>query len=161
MAFDVWQEVKLDQIAKIRKGQQKSKSTLTNEGDYPVINGGVRPSGYTDEWNTEAGTITISEGGNSCGFVSLVNQRFWSGGHCYTLENLQVCRDFLFYSLKLLEPKIMRLRTGSGLPNIQKSELSKFSIFLPPPHQQSKIARLLSTWDQAIETAQALLDRTS
>jgi type I restriction enzyme S subunit len=42
-------------------------------------------SGYTDKFNSDENTITISEGGNSCGFVSFMKSKFWLGGHCYKI----------------------------------------------------------------------------
>ncbi len=139
-----WKEVRLGDVADIRKGTQKSKSTLDDQGDYPVINGGITASGYTDEWNTEADTITISEGGNSCGFVNRIRVRFWSGGHCYTLEDLKAEKDFLFHVLKFGEADIMRLRVGSGLPNIQKKAISGYAFGLPPVAEQRAIAAVLN-----------------
>lgn len=146
---DEWKEVRLDQVAAIKKGQQKSKSTLSDVGEFPVINGGIVASGYTDEWNTDAGTITISEGGNSCGFVNLIDRRFWSGGHCYTLEELRVQRNFLFHTLKFKEAKIMSLRVGSGLPNIQKKAVSGVLIALPSQAEQRRIVEVLdAAWEE-------------
>jgi len=139
-----WRVRRLDAVATIRKGQQKSKMTLLEQGNYPVINGGVEPSGYTDEWNSDAGTITISEGGNSCGFVNLIKQPFWSGGHCYTLENIRVRRDFLFHCLKFKEAEIMKLRVGSGLPNIQKRSISAVSVVIPTDREQRQIEEILN-----------------
>ncbi|MBL9049222.1 MAG: restriction endonuclease subunit S [Tabrizicola sp.] len=139
-----WREVRLGDVCEIRKGEQKSKSTLGSGGQFPVINGGVTPSGYSDDWNTEAGTITISEGGNSCGFANLIDVPFWSGGHCYTLENLRINRDYLFHWLKYQEAAIMRLRVGSGLPNIQKKAIASFPVSVPCAEEQSKIAAAIS-----------------
>ncbi|WP_223479039.1 restriction endonuclease subunit S [Oricola indica] len=147
-----WKRKSLASLATIKKGTQKSKATLQDEGIYPVINGGVSPSGYTDESNTVAGTITISEGGNSCGYVSLIQTEFWSGGHCYTLNDLKINRDFLFSVLKWLEPKIMRLRVGSGLPNIQKGAISQLEIPLPEQAEQVAIADIMND-QHAVESA--------
>ncbi|MDZ7796206.1 MAG: restriction endonuclease subunit S [Candidatus Marinimicrobia bacterium] len=112
----------LSKICKVKKGQQLNVTHMEEDGKYYALNGGIAPSGRTNNWNTEANTITISEGGNSCGFVSLNRERFWSGGHCYSLESVHnnINIDYLFYYLKYYEPKIKRLRVGSGLPNIQK-----------------------------------------
>ena len=94
VASPEWEEVRLGDVVKIYKGKQLNKSTLTKEGAFPVINGGIEPSGYTDNFNTLENTITISEGGNSCGFVNLITEKFWSGGHCYTLQEIQVNNTF-------------------------------------------------------------------
>ena len=42
-----WVIKKLGEIVNIRKGHQKNKDMLSNKGEYPVINGGIEPSGYT------------------------------------------------------------------------------------------------------------------
>ena len=147
---DVWEEVRLEEICDIKKGEQLNKDTLENDGEFPVINGGIEPSGFTDEWNTEANTITISEGGNSCGYVNFLQNKFWSGGHCYTLLNLQIDKIFLYQFLKYNQHNIMKLRVGSGLPNIQKSTIEKFTVSKPSFAEQQKIAEVLSLADDEI-----------
>ena len=151
--FPDWEEKKLGGVGRIRKGSQLNKSELTDTGDYPAINGGINPSGYTDKWNTGKNTITISEGGNSCGYINFITSKFWSGGHCYSIEELKgdVLNRFLFQYLKFNEYLIMRLRVGSGLPNIQKGEINNFKVNLPSLEEQTKIANLLSSIDSKIE----------
>ena len=63
------EEKSLSELAEITKGQQVNGNQLSENGKYYVMNGGIMPSGYYDDYNTEAGTISISEGGNSCGYV--------------------------------------------------------------------------------------------
>ena len=126
--FPEWEEKKLSSLCNIQKGSQLNKDTLTETGNHPAINGGINPSGYTSEYNTEANTITISEGGNSCGYVNFITTKFWSGGHNYSLQDLKtnIENKYLFQYLKHNENSIMRLRVGSGLPNIQKNEINNY-----------------------------------
>lgn len=155
-----WKQNSLDSFCNIAKGEQLNKLDLEKSGDYPCINGGIEPSGYTDKWNRLENTITISEGGNSCGFVNFLKTKFWSGGHCYTLENIQDDFDlqFLYYSLKGRESKIMGLRVGSGLPNIQQKAIKSFEIQYPEDKpEQTRIAEILSTADEAIAHTEALI----
>lgn len=154
---DEWREARLGSLADISKGEQKGRASLAEEGPVPVINGGITPSGYTDHPNTAANTITISEGGNSCGHVDLITQPFWCGGHCYALKNLKVDRDYLFAVLKHRQPEIMSLRVGSGLPNIQKRALSQFSVPVPPNSAQVKIGELAASADKEIAANEAQL----
>lgn len=42
-------------------------------------------------------------------------------------------------------------------PNITKSDVVSFPIILPPLPEQQKISQILGTWDEAIQTATALL----
>jgi len=127
-----WEQRKLGEICGISKGEQLGKSLLSDNGRYYVLNGGIAPSGYTDKFNTEAHTISISEGGNSCGYVNYNATRFWSGGHNYTLKVADfINRYFLYQFLKFSETSIMALRVGSGLPNIQRSALEELPVLYP------------------------------
>ena len=151
----------LGKIAKIKKGKQLNRDTLDDSIGYPVWNGGITPSGYADNFNTPANTVTISEGGNSCGFVNYCTEQFWCGGHCYALENLskKIDAEFLYYYLKSKQHQIMRLRVGSGLPNIQRRDLEKFEISLPPLPEQQRIANLLNTAQAEIRLLQQLAEK--
>lgn len=143
------EERSLSELAEIIKGQQINGSELSESGKYYVMNGGIVPSGYHDCYNTEADTISISEGGNSCGYVQYNRSEFWSGGHCYTLRikpAASILTPFLFHFLKWKEPDIMALRIGSGLPNIQKKDLSKVRIIIPTLDEQQQLIALLTTF---------------
>ena len=87
---EAWEQRRLNQIALLSKGEQLGKEAMLESGSYYVLNGGKDPSGYTDNYNTEANTISISEGGNSCGYVNYNTEKYWSGGHNYTLASLKL-----------------------------------------------------------------------
>lgn len=159
--FPEWEEKKLGNLCDVIKGEQLNKDNLTEIGDYPAINGGINPSGFTDKWNTLKNTITISEGGNSCGYVNFIKINFWSGGHNYSLQNLKenIENIYLFQYLKYNESQIMNLRVGSGLPNIQKRDIVNFKISLPCIEEQNKIANFLSSIDDKIEENQKVLEK--
>ena len=148
-----WKEVKLGEVCEIKKGSQINKIELSSNLGFPVINGGIEPSGYHDDWNVAENTITISEGGNSCGFINFIKEKFWSGGHCYTLQNLKINinKIFLFYFLKNSENQIMKLRVGSGLPNIQQKDIKNFEILLPKIEEQTAIAEILTIADRELQ----------
>lgn len=67
-------------------------------------------------------------------------------------------RDFYFY---LLDTEIFRFVShkaiGSDQPFISTTELKKLNIAKPPVSEQKKIAKILSTWDKAINTTEKLL----
>ena len=50
----------LESICNISKGVQFNKSNMQDEGTYPVINGGINPSGYIEQFNQNENTITVS-----------------------------------------------------------------------------------------------------
>lgn len=148
-----WRTVALSDIATVWKGQQLNKDAMVEDGAYYALNGGIKPSGRTTEWNCEADTITVSEGGNSCGFVSYNRERFWCGGHCYAVTKLakDVDAHYLFHYLKGKQSRVMALRVGSGLPNIQKSDIEAFPVVLPDLVTQTAIARYLNALREEID----------
>ena len=148
---EAWEQVKLLELTEIAKGQQLGKLEMISGATYYVMNGGISPSGYTNKYNADANTISISEGGNSCGFVNMNTEKFWSGGHNYTLNSPSVDSYFLFSLLKYKEKEIMALRVGSGLPNIQKSALENFAVHITRnANEQIKIGSFLRKLDDFI-----------
>ncbi|MCI8760611.1 MAG: type I restriction endonuclease [Clostridia bacterium] len=143
---------KIGNICKIQKGIQLNCENMIDDGKYYVLNGGSKLSGYTNNYNTEGNTITISEGGNSCGFVNYNKEKFWAGGHCYTLKKIdnRINLNYLYQTLKFNEKKIMLLRVGSGLPNIQKATLENFEIYIHSKENQEKISDILGQIDKKI-----------
>ena len=142
--------VVLEDIGDVVKGKQINGEFLSESGKYYVMNGGIEPSGFYNDYNVEANTISISEGGNSCGYVQFNACPFWSGGHCYTIQNTtdNVKTEYLYQFLKSKESEIMKLRIGSGLPNIQKKDLAKFKITIPNISEQKVISAFLSSFER-------------
>ena len=151
----------LSELVNIVKGKQINADTLSETGDYYVMNGGITPSGYYSEYNVPAGAISISEGGNSCGYVQFNEKPFWSGGHCYSLQcrtNL-VDYKYIYYYLKTKEADVMALRIGSGLPNIQKKDIEKFTISYPSLQLQKQFVKALDALSGKINTEKNLLEK--
>jgi type I restriction enzyme S subunit len=139
------EQVKMQDAVDVQKGEQINRHTLAEKGSYPVWNGGITPSGYTESCNTEGPALIMSEGGNSCGAITRVNENFWRGGHCYhVVPRNGFSNDYLYAALKYYEPQIMRLRVGSGLPNIQKKTFLSWSAPLHKPEYRDKVASVFS-----------------
>ena len=148
---------KLGNICEIKKGTQLNTDSFDSTGEYPVINGGINISGYTTSYNCK-NMITISEGGNSCGFVNYLKNEFWSGGHNYTLKKkTEFNYEYLYHYLKFKEKSIMSLRVGSGLPNIQKPVLQNFPVYLPDIRIQNKYACILDAILEKIKIEKGIL----
>jgi type I restriction enzyme, S subunit len=148
-----WRTVALSDIATIWKGQQLNKDAMVEDGTYYALNGGIKPSGRTTEWNCEADTVTVSSGGNSCGFINFNRERFWCGGDCFALKNLSADTEvaYLFHYLKGQQHRMMDLRTGSGIPHVYRADLEAFPVVLPDLATQTAIARYLNALREEID----------
>ena len=144
---------KLNDICIIKKGDQINNSELKESGLYYYQNGGIEPSGWLDNFNNEGNAISISEGGESCGFIKWHDLPFWSGGHLYTLDinDKNINKKYIYFLLKANQKFIMKLRNGSSIPNIQKQDLNKFFLFHSNNlNEQEKIAKFFSLLDQQL-----------
>ena len=160
---EFWKITKIENEFFIKKGVQINKSLIHQNGKFYHLNGGLTYSNKCNKWNTKKNTISISEGGESCGYISWNDQKFWAGGHLYTLDvlNSQNNSKYLYYVLKKNEKLIMNLRVGSSIPNIQKKDLFSFKISISINNEeQIKISNFLSLLDKQISLLENKLKLT-
>lgn len=148
-----WEQRKLGEVTEISKGVQRGKQEIseiqTSENPYPVYNGGQDVSGFTDEYNRE-NKVMVSEGGASAGYVNYFSDRYWSGGHNFTIDNLDNDLYFIKSILDANQQKLYGLKVGSGLPNIQLGAIKNFDIYIPSIDEQIKIGSFFATIDSLI-----------
>ena len=150
----------LKAVCSITKGVQFNKSNMNEEGSYPVINGGINPSGYIELYNQDENTITISQGGASAGYVNWVNQKFWAGAHCYILKPGSCINNrYLFHFVKSKEYKLQECQYGAGIPALGRATLDELRIPLPPLEVQREIVRVLDNF--TILTAELTAELTA
>ena len=138
--------VNLGEVADIHKGDQLNKKEMAKEGSYPVINGGIEPSGYVEVYNEKEDTITISQGGASAGYVNWLPTKFWAGAHCYVVRPINekvLDNRYLFHFVKSKEKEFMQSQYGAGIPALGKNTLQTTQIPLPPLAVQREIVRIL------------------
>ena len=141
----------INDIADYSKGQQINGDDLLADGKYDYLNGGINPSGKWSDYNVEGGTVTISEGGNSSGYVNYMNFPFWCGAHCYYLYNVKGNTKYLYYALKSQQDKLMCIRSGACMPNIKKSDLGKFELWFDTDiNEQIKVIKVLEKVENII-----------
>lgn len=150
----------LGEVISVHTGKQLNRSGLSEEGAYPVINGGRTPSGYTSTYNENKDTITISQGGESAGFVNWIDTAFWAGAHCYVVENSSSQNlRFLFHLLKKYEYSIMNSKQGAGIPGLNRKNLYLISVPIPSLSEQSHIVGILDTFTEGIENLKKQIEQ--
>lgn len=142
----------LEKVCEISKGIQFNKADMQEEGTYPVINGGINPSGYIEQFNQSGNTVTISQGGASAGYVNWIETNFWAGAHCYVLNPTQkVLNRYLFHFVKGQERKLQECQYGAGIPALGKATVAALQIPVPPLEVQHEIVRILDTFMGLVE----------
>ena len=138
-----WKE--LGEVCSVKKGKQLNKNLLTEDGLYPAYNGGQTYSGRTNDYNVEANTIIVSQGGASAGFVNFVETKFWANAHCYYIlpDETQVNNRFVYHFLKMNQKYLMDFQHGAGIPALKSDKLTKLLIPVAPIKIQEKIVQIL------------------
>lgn len=157
-----WELKILHEIASTSIGEFVIKTKHVTNGEYPVYNGGKSYTGFYNEFNNEGNKIIISARGAYAGHVNFSKIKFWAGNSCYSIgikkENI-VEIDFLFYYVKNNENNFLLNQQAANIPSVSKKDVENFKISLPPLPEQRAIANILSTWDTAIQTTQALFSQ--
>lgn len=152
--------VTLDKVLSVATGKQLNKSAMISDAPYPVVNGGVEYSGYTENFNSPANSITISQGGASAGYTQWINCDFWAGAHCYVVvpyDNIN--KRYLFHVLKENESRMMESKQGAGIPGLNRKAVYSLEIPLPPLAVQEKIVEILDTFTGMIDNLQKELEQ--
>lgn len=151
----------LKDICVIKKGVQLNKEKLLEEAEYPVINGGILPSGYWNDYNVKENTITISQGGASAGYVQYISTKFWAGAHCYYLElkDKNINYRYIYHFIKMKQDKLTSSQVGAGIPSVEKKILENLLIPVPPLEVQDEIVRILDNYTKSVEELKEKLNK--
>jgi len=152
-----WIEVKLGEVAKIKKGKALSKRHLT-EGDYPVIAGG-KSSPYSHGEFTHENIITVSASGAYAGYVAYHPRKIWASD-CSVVEGKEKIRTkYAFELLRLNQRQIYRLQSGGAQPHIYPVDIEGIKIFLPPIDEQDAILSVLENSRETVRRYKSIKDR--
>ena len=143
--------VKLSDITEYSKGVQINGDDLIENGEFIYLNGGINPSGRWDSTNVPGNTVTISEGGNSSGYVNYISEPFWCGAHCYYLYGGPKNSKYLYYALKSQQDRLFSIRSGACMPNIKKTDLGNFEFeFDSDENRQNEVVSVLTKVESVI-----------
>ena len=139
-----------------------TQSQLLSEGKYPVMNSGRTFYGWFDDYNNDSNAIVIASRGEYAGYISFINQPFWAGGLCYpyrSKDETVVSTKFLYYALKNEEHFIMGTLVARGsIPALNKQDIDKLQLPIPPLPVQEEIVRILDTFTELETELEAELE---
>lgn len=122
-----------------------------SDGLYPVMNSGRDFYGWYDSKNNSGNAITIAARGNA-GYVNYIERDFWAGGLCYPYRSANedyALTKYVYYVLKNDEQHMMDFLVARGsIPAINKKDLDKFRIPIPPIEVQREIVRILDSFQE-------------
>jgi len=136
----IYENVQLQQIAKIEKGDAITSSEVNKDGTYPVIAGGQTSPYNHDKYNYKGDVITVSASGAYSGYVWYHNdQIFASDCSVIYAKNNQFTTKYLFEVLKSQQSHIYLLQQGAGQPHVYPDDLAKLWIPVVSLSKQQEI----------------------
>lgn len=155
-----WKELK--DICTPLKNKTLKQNELIKNGEYQVINSGRDIYGYYSNYNNEGQSFTIASRGEYAGFIQYQDKRFWAGGLCYpytSKNNSLISSKFIYYYLKYKEEYIMNILVSRGsIPALNKNDIEKLQIPLPPLPIQQEIVNILDKFTELEAELEAELE---
>ena len=149
-----WKVVRLEKVAPLQRGYDLPTDNI-KEGLYPVVysNGILR---FHNEFKAKApGVITGRSG--TIGKVVYVEEDYWPHNTSLWVTNFYDNNPkFIYYMY--INLNLARFSAGSGVPTLNRNDIHAQTIPLPPLDEQEKIAKILSTWDEAINLTINLIE---
>lgn len=166
-----WEVKYLKEICKINQGLQipiSERYTEKIEGSYFYITNEFLKANSeykyyilnpTENVICDKNDILMTRTGNTGMVVTGVEGAFHNNFFKINYNKALIENKFFVYFLKFnkTQSKILRLAGTSTIPDLNHSDFYKIIIPLPPMREQKKIAEILSTWDEAIETTEKLI----
>lgn len=175
---DGWEKTVLGNIANISSGGTPSRLKLEYwNGDIPWIKTAqirncLIKRDDVEEYITEEGlknssTKMVPDGtilmamygqGKTRGRVGILDFDATINQACAAIElQDKVTRNFMYQTLISKYSHIRRMSNTGGQENLSAGLIKEITILLPPLPEQKAIADLLSTWDEAIEKTERLI----
>ncbi|WP_024336757.1 restriction endonuclease subunit S [Desulfotignum balticum] len=177
-----WKRKRLEKVAIIQTGIAKNQNSKEECIELPYLRVANVQDGYLDlseikiinihkdkvnRYRLENGDVLLTEGGD---FDKLGRGAVWEGqiqnclhqNHVFAVRpnNHELLSSFLSAQTGSSYGKKYFLscsKQSTNLASINSSQLKAFPVLLPPLSEQKAIATLLSTWDEAIDKTERLI----
>jgi type I restriction enzyme S subunit len=172
-------KVLLSNLGTLKKGGAILREKLRAEGSAVLLYGDiytkyaeivtsfisrVDPTAIADGVRINTGDIVFAGSGETAEEIGkciayVGDEEAYAGGDVVILSNHGQDARYLGYVLNAEDAirQKMRLGQGSSVMHLYKDDVGSILIPLPPLAEQGKIAEIIRTWDEAIETAEAEL----
>ena len=153
------QWIKIGDLCEFKNGKNLTRENMI-EGEYPVIGGGKKPSGFHCDFNTLENTILCSSSGAYAGYIHRYETKVWASD-CFSIISTDesiLLNDYLFCFLKMSQQDIYKLQTGAGQPHVYSKNIACLKIPVPSTQQQQKFVDYSATIERNTQQTRQMIE---
>lgn len=163
-----WEAVRIHEICTLVNGRAYKQNELLSEGKYKILRVGnffTNDSWYFSDLELEANKYAC-KGDLLYAWSASFGPRFWTEEkviyhyHIWKICDLKgIDKQYLYFFLDYDASLLQNAIQGGTMHHITKNDMEKRFIPLPPMEEQQNIAKVLNTWDKAIEKQTQLIEK--
>ena len=179
-----WVAAKLADIAVLQTGMAKNSKNSSDGIEVPYlrvanvkdgsldlseVHSVLIPKEKIDRYTLKKNDLLLVEGNGNPAFLGRC--AVWRGqiegcihqNHLFAVRAKKDVVDYRFLALQIQSPRgryylLAAAKSSSGLATLNSTQLKALPVLLPPLPEQTAIADLFSTWDEAIEKTEQLIE---
>jgi len=167
-----WNVKKLGDLVSITSGESPSLYLLKNQGKYPYVK--VEDMNLCEKYQNQSRNYSNEEKGiikkgsiifpkrgaailNNKVRIAHIDIQMDSNMMAILPKKNIIWGEYLYYNIVF--EKLFKIADTSTIPQINNKHIIPYKIPLPPLPEQQKIAKILGTWDKAIEMQTQLIKK--
>lgn len=148
-----WTNGTLGDIAFFKRGKTITKAQV-QDGDVPVVAGGLEPAYYHNKSNTFAPVITVSGSGANAGFVRLYNVNVFASDCSFADSKTTPFLYFVYCFIKDNKQSFDALQKGSAQPHVYAKDINALKLSIPTEVLLESFCELVSPYFEKIKVLQ-------
>ncbi len=148
-----WKKGTLGDIAVFKRGKTITKAQVQN-GEVPVVAGGLEPAYYHNKANTVAPVITVSGSGANAGFSRLYNVDVFASDCSFTDSETTPYLFFVYCFLKENKSSLDALQKGAAQPHVYAKDINALKLAVPTEDKLINFCNLVSSYFEKIKVLQ-------
>lgn len=125
-----WKICELKELGLFQRGKTITTDTK-EEGNVPVVAGGLEPAYYHSKANTAAPVITISASGANAGYTNLYFTPIWASDCSFLDKEHTNGFYWLFCYLKNNPSALANLQKGAAQPHVYAKDINQIELVMP------------------------------
>lgn len=152
-----WTSGVLGDLATFKRGKTITKAQV-QDGDVPVVAGGLKPAYYHNKANTVAPVITVSGSGANAGFARLYNVDIFASDCSFADSETTPHLFYVYCFIKDNKDSFNALQKGSAQPHVYAKDINALEALIPTNKLIEEFCGIASQYFEKIKILQMQIE---